>query len=251
MSTRTIKKLLLSLIVVGVLGSFAARGTYAVLNAETSQSNESIGSGTLLLENTVGTNATCQSLSFSLNVNTACNSFFTSPLMYPIPTGSNPPASTTYASTIVGIKDSGTLGGTLKIYLSACTATTNGSAPSFSWTAINPCCPGGTYPCTDGQKGSLSFFIQECGPASSGTTCTALTTPACVWPVSTVANCTFVDDSLGDFNSFHHDNTHYLSLGALASGATRYFTIAVAEPGDAANGLQGQTATFGLRWHLE
>jgi hypothetical protein len=250
MSSKTIKKLLLSLIVVGALASFTVGGTFAVLKGETSNSNDSLASGSLTMDNSVGSGAACHSQSGALNVNTGCTTLFSSGLMYPIPSAAEPPlpASTTYTSTIVTIKNTGTLPATLSTYLAACASSTTTGAPSFSWSAINPCCPGGAFPCTDGLKGSLDFFVQECSAVTLPSTCTS-PLAACQWPVSTTTACTFVDDSLGDFNSFHHDNTHYLSLGPIAAGATRYFQIAAAEPSDAVNGLQGQTATLSLYWH--
>ena len=255
MSSRTIKKLLLSLIVVGIIGSFTARGTYALLTGEDRNPNSQLASGTLLMDNSVygGAQQPCSSKTASLNVNTGCDSLFTSGLLYPIPTGQQPPtlSTSTYVYGDVTIKNSGTLPATLSIYMPACNAsTTSGYPGGASWTAINPCCPGGSYPCQDGQKGSLDLFIQEYTgglPAPEGTGTAAAT---CIWPIQGSA-CTFNADTLGDFNSQHHDNTHYLSLGSIAAGTSRYFRIAVAEPSDAGNGLQGQTATFAIYWHME
>jgi len=45
-SRRTIKKLLLSLIAVGVLASFTARGTFAIFNTETTNPANSLATGT-------------------------------------------------------------------------------------------------------------------------------------------------------------------------------------------------------------
>ncbi len=267
MSSRTVKKLLLSLIVVGVLGSFTARGTYAVLNGENQDPNSQLASGTIVLNDSVygGAQQPCTSQSSgSSNSNTACDTLFTSGSLYPVasvtPTTPPPAAGTAnyYAYADVTITNAGTLPATLSIYMPSCTpSATTGSPASYSWTKIDPCCPnnGGTYPgaypCIDGLQGSLDFFIQEYtgglgAPSGSGTA-----TSACLWPVNAGAACTFFDDSLGDFNSQHHDNTHYFSLGAIAAGASRYFRIAVAEPPDATNGLQGQKATFTLHWHLQ
>jgi hypothetical protein len=252
MSSKTIKKLLLSLIVVGALGSFTARGTYALLSGDGTNPNESIASGTLTLTETltpavIGSDTACTSQSGALNVNTGCFTILSSAtVMYPIPSAS--PAASTYQSAHLSVQNTGSLPETLKIYMPSCAASTTSGAPAFpGWTAINPCCPGGSFPCA---AGSLDLFIQETNaPTGSPRTWTNLT--SCIWPVSAIAACTLTDDQLGNFYSFHHDNTHYLSLGSIAAGATRYFQIAVAEPIDAANGLQGQTATFALYWHAE
>lgn len=249
MSSRTVKKLLLSLIIVGVLGSFTARGTYAVLNGETRNPHDSIAAGTMTLDDSVNGGAACSSQLGTSNVNTGCTTVFSSGLLYPISSAAEPPlpSATTYASGIVSVKNTGSLPATLSTYLAACVASQTSGSPSAGGT--NPCCPGGTYPCTDGAKGSLDFFIQECASAT-GSTCNS-PLAGCLYPISTSAACTFVDDSLGDFNTSYHDNTHYLSLGPVAAGATRYFQIAVAEPSDAGNGLQGETATMSFYWHMQ
>lgn len=245
MSTRTVKKLLLSLIVVGALGSFTAGGTYALLNGEGTNPNDSIAAGTLTMDNSVNGGAACSSQLGTSNVNTGCTAVFSSGLLYPITTAT--PTSGQYTSGILSVTNTGSLAGTLSTYLASCTASQTTGSPAAG--SINPCCPGGSYPCQDGQKGSLDLFIQECTSAT-GSTCN---TPfaSCLWPASTTASCTFAEDSLGDFNSSHHDNTGYLSLGTIAAGATRYFQIAVAEPIDASNGLQGETATMAFYWHLQ
>ena len=253
MSSKTVKKLLLSLIVVGILGSFTAGGTYALLTGEGSNPNDSIASGTLTMDNTVGAGAVCHSQSGGVNINSACDTLFTSGLLYPIPVAAEPPlpANTTYAYANVTIKNTGTLAATLKAYMPSCTYAVNASFPAVSWAAINPCCPGtasGALPGGPCTSGSMDFFIQEY-TSSAFTTASS----ACIFPVSAVAACTFQlqPDSLGSFWATHDTTAKYLSFGAIAAAATRYFQIAVAEPSGAANGLQGQTATFSLHWHEE
>jgi hypothetical protein len=108
----------------------------------------------------------------------------------------------------------------------------------------------GALPSGPCNAGSLDLFIQETN-APTGSPRTWTNFSSCVWPASAIAACTLQDDSLGSFWALHHDNSHYLPLGTIAAGATRYFQIAVAEPIDGANGLQGQTATFALYWHAE
>jgi hypothetical protein len=254
MSSKTIKKLLLSLIVIGILGSFTAGGTFALLNGEGVNSANSIASGTLTMDNTVGAGGVCHSQGGTSNANTVCSTLFTSGLLYPIPTAAEPPlpASTTYAFANVTITNTGSLGATLKMYMPSCTYAANASFPNVNvLTAINPCCPGtssGALPSVACGTGSLDFFVQEYSDALFTTA-----KSSCIWPVDTSAACTFQDDSLGGFWYAHHDTsaTGYLSLGPIAAGATRYFQIAVAEPSTAANGLQGQTATFTVHWHEE
>ena len=265
MSSRSIKKLLLSLIVVGALGSFAARGTFAVLNGSTTDPGNSIASGSILMANSVGGGANCYSdlTAANNNVNSSCTQPFSTGLLYPITT-STPPASpqTTVAYADMTITSAGlplvggnptssTLPATLMVYMPKCDASATTGA-GFSG-GTNPCCPGdafgaGVLPGSVGNcpAGSLDFFIQEY-------TSSAFTTPtsSCAFPVAASA-CTFQDSSLGNFFGNYHDNTHYFSLGSITAGATRYFRIGVAEPiGNVSGSLQGETATFSLYWHME
>jgi hypothetical protein len=261
MSSKTIKKLLLSLIVVGILASFTARGTFAVLNGSTNHPGSSIASGSILMANSVGGGVSCYSdlAAVNKNVNSSCTQPFSTGPLYPITT-STPPATpqTTVAYADMTIKSAGlplvganptssTLPATLMVYMPNCDASATTGA-GFSG-GTNPCCPGlaSGLPGSVGNcpTGSLDFFIQEY-------TSSAFTTPlsSCAYPVQ-ASSCTFQDDMLGNFFGNYHDNTHYLSLGSIAAGATRYFRIGVAEPIDAGAGLQGETATFSLYWHME
>jgi len=263
MSSKTLKKLLLSLIVVGILASFTARGTFAVLNGSTNHPGNSIASGSILMANSVGGGASCYSdlTAVNKNVNTSCTQPFSTGLLYPITT-STPPATpqTTVAYADMTIKSVGIVGGTptnstlpatLMVYMPNCDATATTGA-GFSG-GTNPCCPGdafgaGVLPGSAGDcpTGSLDFFIQEY-------TSSAFTTPlsSCVYPVQ-ASSCTFLDDTLGKFFGNYHDITHYFSLGSIAAGATRYFRVGVAEQIDnTSNNLQGETATLSLYWHME
>jgi hypothetical protein len=261
MSSKTLKKLLLSLIVVGILASFTARGTFAVLNGSTNHPGNSIASGSILMANSVGGGASCYSdlTAVNKNVNTSCTQLFSTGFLYPITT-STPPATpqTTVAYADMTIKSVGLVGGvptnstlpaTLMVYMPNCDATATTGA-GFSG-GTNPCCPGdafgaGVLPGSVGDcsTGSLDFFIQEYSSS-------AFTTPlgSCAYPVQ-ASSCTFLDDTLGKFFGNYHDITHYLSLGSIAAGATRYFRIGVAEPNNN-NNLQGETATLSLYWHME
>jgi hypothetical protein len=248
MSSRTIKKLLLSLIVVGILMSFTVGGTFAVLNGRTDNPNQSIASGSMLMDNTVGAAAACHSTSGVSNINTGCTTLFTSGLLYPIL--STTPASTEYASANVTIANVGTLASWLKVYMPNCDASQTTGSPAAGGT--NPCCPGlpSGLPASPNAcpTGSLDFFIQEY-TSSAFTTKTS----TCAYPASTSASCSFTNDTLGTFFGLYHDNTDYFTIGTskMAAGTTRYFQVVVAEPINAANTLQGETATFSLYWHFE
>ena len=236
------------MVVVGVLTSFSVGGVFATLDGQTNNPNLSIGTGSMLMDNTVGANPTCSSKNGVQNLNSGCTTLFTSVLLYPI-ASTNPP-SAQYAYANVTIKNSGTLDAWLKIYMPNCDASQTTGAPSSGGT--NPCYPGlasGLPPTANpAPPGSLDFFIQEY-TSSAFTTKTS----SCVYPASTSTSCSFTDDTLGNFFGPYHDNTHYFTVGTskLAAGAIRYFQVVMAEPIDAANTLQGETATFSLDWHFE
>ena len=263
MSSRSIKKLLLSLIVVGALASFTARGTFAVLNGSTNHPGNTIASGSILMTNSVGGGANCYSdlVAANKNVNLGCTQPFSTGTLYPITTSTPPaPPQTTVAYADMTITSAGlpvstnsTLPATLMVYMPNCDASNNATAGAYLG-GTNPCCPGdafgaGVLPGSVGNcpAGSLDFFIQE---YTSSAFTTAMS--SCVYPVDPSNACTFQDNYLGNFFGNYHDNTHYFSLGSIAAGATRYFRIGVAEPIDNASGsLQGETATLSLYWHME
>jgi hypothetical protein len=230
-SSRTIKKLLLSLIAVGLIGSVTARSTYAILTSKDSNSNTSLSSGTLTFSNTVNAGTACLSQNGAVNVNTSCDALVTSASTW-FPISSSTPASTEYSTSKLTIKNTGSLpASALSLYMASCAASTTTGAPS----------PGGGNPCT--SPGSLDFYIQETDSSWNAT--------KCWWPTVAVGACAFTSDTLGQFYGSYHDNTHYYSLGTgpTATGS-RYFQIVVAEPVDAGNALQGETATFALYWHM-
>jgi hypothetical protein len=264
MSSNTIKKLLLSLIVVGVLASFTARGTFAVFNSST-KNPASIATGSILMTNSVGGGSNCYSdlTAANKNVNTGCTQPFSTTTLYPVLSSTAPtPPQTTVAYADVTITSAGlpvstnsTLPATLMLYMPNCDASNNATAGAYLGGG-NPCCPGdafgaGVLPASAGNcpttpSHSLDFFIQEYNAG--------FTTPysSCVYPANGSTACTFLDDTLGSFFGNYHDVSHYFSLGSIAAGATRYFRIGVAEPiDDVGNYLQGETATFSLYWHME
>lgn len=264
MSSRTIKKLLLSLIVVGILSTFTVGGTYAIFNGQTNNANQTIQSGTMVMTNTVNGGTACYSdaVAINKNVNVGCTTLFSTGQLYPITTATPPaPPQTTVAYANVAISSAAvdassvainsTLDTTLTAYMPACDASNTTGATVTGGT--NPCCPtdafgtgvlpGSANPC---PAGSLDFFIQE---YTSSTFTTALS--SCVFPVSTSTPCAFADDTLGTFFGLYHDSSDTFSLGNLTHGTTRYFRIGVAEPIDAGNGLQGETATLSIVWHMQ
>ena len=261
MSSRTIKKLLLSLIVVGVLSTFTVGGTFAIFNGQTNNPNQTFQTGSMVMTNTVNAGTACYSdqVAANFNTNAACTTLFSTGQLYPIASSSPSLATVAYANVAIASSaiDAGsnpissTLDSTLSVYMPKCDATNTTGATVTG--GVNPCCPGdafgtgvlpGTFnPCA---PGSLDFFIQE---YTDATFTTPLTT--CVFPAPTNAVCSYQADALGSFFGQYHASSNTLSLGPLVHGQTRYFRVVVAEPQTASNGLQGETATLSLVWHLQ
>jgi hypothetical protein len=240
MALRTTKKLLLSLIVVGVLASFTVPKTYALLTGESRNTGSTIATGTVTLSDTVSPSVTaCLSQSGASNANANCDVLLNaSSLWYPI--SSSSPGPSEYSLTEITLQNTGSLPGNLSVYMPSCNQGTTTGAPTNS-SPINPCCPGNTNPC---GTGSLDFYIQETDASWNATN------GQCWWPVVQAGACPFTDDSLGSFESTYPQSSGAWKIGSMAAQASRYFEIGLAEPVDAANGLQGQTANLALTWHL-
>jgi hypothetical protein len=219
-----VKKLLLSLIVVGGLGCFTVTGTFALLNSETQNNRAKISSGTLTFSNKVNTNTACSSYgaASSGNVNSACDALFqNTTLMYPaVPITQK-----------VTITNDGSLDGrSLSVYMPSCTVVTSPGAPS----------PGGASPCA---SGGAQIYIQETD--SSFTTATT-----CLFPAA-VGTCSFAANSMAYLASVANTAASALSLATgPAHGTSRYFVIGMQLPSDASNALQGEEALFTLTWRL-
>jgi hypothetical protein len=223
-STWWLKKALLTLLIIGGLGSFTVASTFAVLSSDTSNGKTSLASGTLTFGNKVGTATTCNSYGAgsSSNVNNACDAIFTSATeMFPgVP-----------AITSLQIVNNGSLDASdLTLYMPTCTPGDTTGAPS----------PGAGSPC---DAGGLQLYVQETNAAG--------TTNVKCWYPTAATTCSFINDTLSLFVGNFTSVTTALDLGSgPAHGATRYFKIGVQLPSDASNTLQGRTATFGLTWHI-
>lgn len=233
MTLRTTKKLLLSVIAIGMLASITARGTYAVLTSESSNRASSLASGTLTFSNTVASGTACLSQNGTTNVNTLCDVLLgPNPLWYPV---SSPATAGQASVTNLTIKDTGSLPASkLSLYMPSCAGGTTGGAPANP-SPINPC----------STPQGLDFYVQETDP-------TFATPTTCWYPVFAAGACSLTDGTLGSFFTASATSTTALSLGSgPAAMASRYFQIGIAEPVAAGNGLQGQTATLALTWHMD
>lgn len=231
-STWALKRVLLSLLVVGGLSCFTLASTFAVFNTEASNKGASVSSGTLYLVNQPTTGTQCFSYNgASNNSNASCSPLTGSAVFYP---------GGSVATANIAITNGGTVpGGTLALYMPSCAATPSASAPHS----------GGGNPCTTGgfeleiMETDSSFNTANCGTGSN-TACN------CRYP-QTSGTCTLIANTLSTLATTKNSSSSMWGLtGGLTAGQTRYFVIAMALPATAANTLQGEAAQFKLTWNL-
>lgn len=254
MALRNLKKVLLSLIVIGALGSFTVHRVYASFATEQLNAGSTFTDGTLTLENTVSPGSACKSLSAATlnNANTVCDQLFTDAnLNFPgVPQTAN-----------VTIKNTGSIeASTLEVWMTTCTKQTS---TYLNPTRVNVPVVGSGDPCA---ANGVEFYIQEM------TDNTFATAKQCWWPLNQGATCTSFN-SIGNFISSGYtaepglrlwsylvshpspalaraDGTISDSSISPAPPATRYFKIGMEEPPTASDTLQGEAATFPLTWHV-
>ena len=223
-STWRLKKVLLSMIVLGGLSCFTLTSAFALLNAESRNIGSSISSGTLTFTNKVNLGSLCYSYSgpsSSGNLNPNCDALFSSATqMYP----------GTAATSRVTVANDGSLDAKdLSIYMPSCTAAATPTAPS----------PGGADPC--GVAGA-QFYIQE--------TDSSFTATSCRYPAA-AGTCAFAANTLYFFKSSANSAPTAFDLGSgPAHGQSRYFVIGMQLPANAGNALQGEEALFSLTWRI-
>ena len=223
-STWRLKKVLLSMIVLGGLSCFTLTSAFALLNAESRNIGSSISSGTLTFTNKVNLGSLCYSYSgpsSSGNLNTNCDALFSSATqMYP----------GTAATSRVTIANDGSLDAKdLSIYMPSCAPAATPTAPS----------PGGADPC--GVAGA-QFYIQE--------TDSSFTATNCRYPAA-AGTCAFAANTLYFFKSSANSAPTAFDLGSgPAHGQSRYFVIGMQLPANAGNALQGEEALFSLTWRI-
>jgi hypothetical protein len=238
-STRTIKKLLLSLIAIGILGFFTTGGVYAVFVTESGNPGSIVGSATFTMNNTVAAGTACASSAAAGNSNTGCDKIVTSTS---IAQAHLPGALTTVA---VAIQNAGsTPAYDLWVSMPGASAGAGCSSADNAFATIH----GGGNAC--GATGDL-FYIQE--NDGSGTPI------RCWYPAGAGACAIGGGGTLNGFSTnyyFNGTSGGKLDLGTdgstrhgLSVGSTRHFVIGIQENSD--NTMQGETATFSLLWHLD
>jgi hypothetical protein len=220
------KLLTTGLIVAGAAAALGA-GTFATFNAQTQNGGNAVAAGSLVLSNTKQGGSACLSTgggSTDSNANTACDTLFSLSARKPGDSG----------SANLTVRNAGTLAASaFKIFSTAC-ANANAAGESYNGTG-SPC-------------GKVQLTIQRWSDAG-------FTTPsACVYGGAVVANtCDFSDatKTLGSFQTSYSSSSAGLGLGALAAGASGYFTVGVKLPTDADNSYQGRQATIDFNWLIE
>lgn len=242
----TVKKLLLSLVVVGLLGSVTYKRVDAVLSGEASNKAQAVATGTLVVGDTVYTNTPpmtagtqCQSWQAASqdNANVSCDTLKWDPA-----TGLRFPGQV--AKAYVAIQNAGSLNArALQLSVPTCIASNTTGAPAYVFASVG--LPGD--PC----QGGLDMYVQE-------VTSAAFTTNSqCVFPENVfsapAADCTTVwqADTVAGLNGIN-----CWDLGSMAANTTRYFVVGMRLSPTMAtqaqsNALQGRTAAVTLKWHLD
>lgn len=240
MSLATLKKALLSIMVVGFISSVTVIRTDAVFSNEIKNPGSTVSTGTLTLEtnwtDSSGNNPhTCRSIDgpASPGNTVTCSPMFTNAIEYP--------------------------GSPQSIHL---TVVNTGSEAASALDMWMPSCSDGitTGSPVVGLDGSAcgldTFSIQE--------TASDFSTPvACWWPARAAGSCPgAIDGALGVFKanynaypgtklySYTSTPAQAVALG-IGSANARYFVISVGVPADDNGSLQGRSALFPLQFHIE
>ena len=251
MTRPTFKKLLLSLVVIGVLGSITTGGTYAVFQNDAYNIRSNTASGTLTFSNQVGVATACISqngsgsvASGTENYNTlesspvsvGCDKLFTTAtLNYP----------GTLATIHVTLKNTGSVDGKkLYVFMPGASA---GAGCVASANATPGAVLGGGNPCSAATSDLM--YIEEDN--------SSFVAQKCLYPAGAGACSIAGGGTLNDFSTNYYKyagakldlGSSLTTYAALPPQTSRYFTIGLQEGTD--NTLQGETATFSLAWHLD
>jgi len=255
------KKVLLSMLVVGVLGTVTGRGVQAALNSEESNTGSSASNGTLTLAaqiNGQGSSCNSEAAASTDNKNVACTG--TTGLLFAGTTLRWPSAGSSGDSIAVAIKNGGSIDAQSVELTMTCLNGNKSTAGQFAGgtggTTVDPAKLPGTEgtgsPCgATSTDNALEFYIQE--TSSLGGTDT---TNGCLYPDTSSPHVPGLGDTTDcttqwTANSLRNLRAHGCwDLGRLSATATRYFTIGVRFPPDSDNTYQGTQAFITLKWHL-
>lgn len=224
-----LRKLLLTIMVIGATTSTVGAGTFASFSASTTNT-ATFATGTLVLSNTKATSAACLSTASGTtdtNANPNCDALFNLTVQKP---GDSAFADLT-------LTNSGTLSATT-LKVNASQACVPGNAPGQTYNGTGD-------PCTQVQ-----LYIQEYTSAANRTSDNR-TSGICHYGGGTASNCSFsATRTLDTFDTAYPDAATQLSMGSLNAGASRYLRIYLTLPSSADNTYQGRQATFGFNWAI-
>jgi hypothetical protein len=227
LSGRSIKKVLFSVLIVGVTAATAGSGVAASFNAQTTNAGNTFATGTLTLSDTAN-GTVCLSTSGVANVNSNCNAVVDGSLLHV-------PGDAVTASFV--IENTGTLTTpNLSIFTSACVDADTSTTSAYH---------GAGSPCS-----TLNFYLQEWTGGLPGAGGAA---SACWLGGGTAATCdaTFtLAQPLTALTAHSSLATKLPLIGAFTSGK-RYFTMGFQLPVSAGNALQGRAASVDFTWHLD
>jgi predicted ribosomally synthesized peptide with SipW-like signal peptide len=226
-----IRRLLISLLVLGGLGAVVRTGTFATFTAQVTNPGNTFATGTLVLGNTKQGGTECLSTgggNTNTNQNTSCDQLLNLTVQKPGQSG----------SANLTVKNEGSLPASVfGLFSTACTDS-NATGQSYSGTG-SPC-------------GAVQLYIQQWSDSGFSTPL------ACLYGGSSGSTCNFSDSTktLATFASTYNSSGSALTIkgdgtnNGLAAGASSYFTIAVQLPSTADNTLQGRQASIDFNWYV-
>jgi hypothetical protein len=235
-NTSLLRKLLLTLMIVGASGSTIGAGTFASYNASTANAGN-FDTGALALGDKVGASSTtCYSWGTTSatppanftnnNSNTSnCDSIFTTTI-------TNKKSGDAELTVNMTLTNKGDLTASDLSVFAACAAPTNNGSTTIH---------GGGDPCD-----VLSIMIQE--------TNSSFTNPNCKFPTVSAGACTVdADQTVADLE-LDADTAQSLSAGSIAPNASKYYVVRIQIPTtavDTSSSVQGMATSFSLTWQLE
>ena len=220
-----LRKLLLTVMVLGAITSTVSAGTYASFSATTTNT-ATFASGTLDLTNDGPTAGVCVSTgggSDPTSNSGACDQLFALSVKRP---GDS-------AFVDVTLTNSGSVDATT-LKLDAGTACAPGNAPGAMYN-------GSGNPCT-----VVQVYVQEYSTLSNRTNDTRTPGGTCHYGAGTTQSCDYV--STKNLDTF--DAVSPITIGTLTSGQSRYFRIYLQMLSTANNTFQGKQATFAFNWAI-
>lgn len=223
------RRMLLTLMVIGGVGSTISAGTFASFNAATTNHASTFTSGSLVLSHQVNAATACLSTAAAAttdsNDNSAgvgCTASINNTL---VKLGDTSQSNLT-------ISNAGDLAGQLSYRASTACATSNN---------------GGYYSGTGDMCAAASMVIQEYTSAARTTP-----TSSCVFPYSASASCPVLGTAgTAPFQLPSVTPQALGPIGAAGSGTQeRWFVVRMQLPNTASDALQGRRATFALTWSL-